>query len=83
MLVDAVVGMKAITSVYKGYGDLVNGERRGFCQLWVICNRFRIGRLNQVVVVNVLPHRGQNLLIHRKQIAHLFSRALGLLRNRL
>ena len=29
--------MKAITSVYKGYGDLVNGERRGFCQLWVIC----------------------------------------------
>lgn len=37
MLVDAVLGMKAITSVYKGYGDLVNGERRGFCQLWVIC----------------------------------------------
>ena len=37
MLVDAIVGMKAITSVYKGYGDLVNGERRGFCQLWVIC----------------------------------------------
>lgn len=36
-----------------------------------------------MVVVNVLPHRGQNLLIHRKQIAHLFSRALGLLRNRL